>query len=231
MNRMETGIAKYYFKPNSLLENIPIPVKGYLRANSATVIAPKNSIIYNEGAFPRGLYIITKGVAKLYTINNAGKEQVIYFMAKNEMFGFRPIICNDESPVFISAIEDCEIEIINKSAFINSLNKSRELSTLFLNYFGNEFRVLSNKISFYAQKPVDERVALTLLILHQKFKLDSEKDNFINFTRKDLANYAGTIIETLSRQLKILLEMKAIGTKKRKIFIINIELLYKRANI
>jgi CRP-like cAMP-binding protein len=152
-------------------------------------------------------------------------------MTKDEIFGYRPILCNDDSPVFISAIQDCEIEMIDKEVFISKLHQSLELNTLFLHYFGNEFRVLCNKISFFSLKPVNERVALTLLILSQKFSHSGDKNKIMDFSRKEIANYAGTIIETLSRQLKILSEMNAIKIKGRKITLTDTDLLFKKANI
>lgn len=227
---MKSEIAKYYCKPKPFWENIPKTLYEEFKANTTIINVAKNEIIYSEGHYPKGLYILKKGIARMFIINAAGEEQTIYMMTNNEMFGYRAIVCNDDSPVFISAIEPCEIEMINKDIFLARLHQSFELTDLFLNYFGNEFRVLCNKISFFSLKPVSERVALSLLILNQKFGKEHE-GNAVQFSKKEIANYAGTIIETLSRQLKILSEMNAIEIRGRKILLTDMDLLYKRANI
>ncbi len=231
MKNKESEIAEYYFKPPSLWESIPKHIYEEFKAHSTTTKLKRNEIIYSEGTYPKGLYILTKGCAKLYTVNNVGREQIIYFMKKNEMFGYRAIACNNNSVIFISAIEDCEIELIDRDVFLSYLFKSMELNKLFMNYLGDEFRILYHKISVYALKPVSERVALTLLVLDQKFNTEEGKDSIDLFMRRDIANYAGITIETLSRQLKVLTDGKVIKTKGKKITITNFDALYIRANI
>lgn len=230
MQSIETEIARYYNRPKAFWTQIPKYVQDEFREHAITITVKRNGAIYNEGNYPKGLYILKKGIARMYVMNQLGEEQTIYMMTVNEMFGYRSVLCRDESPVFITAIEDCEIEMISRDVFMTQLNKSIELNTLFLEYFGSEFRVLCNKISFFALKPVEERVALSLLILNQKFRHDSS-DRIVRFSRKEIANYAGTIAETLSRQLKALLDIGAISIKGRTIMLTDTRLLYNRANI
>lgn len=230
MQNLEVEISRYYNKPRAFWSQIPKHVHDEFKAHVTHIEIKKNSMIYNEGNYPKGLYIIRKGIARLYMMNHLGEEQTIYMMTGGDIFGHRPMVCHDESPVFVIAIEDCEIEMISREVFLGQLNKSIELNALFLEYFGSEFRVLCNKISFFALKPVEERVALTLLILNQKFRHDNH-DREVRFSRKDIANFAGTIAETLSRQLKALLDLKAVSVKGRTIILNDIKLLFKRANI
>jgi CRP-like cAMP-binding protein len=228
---IKSEIAKYYSHPAPFWESIPKDIHNRFKENSLHIKVAKNEIIYSEGSYPRGLYIINKGIARMYMITASGEEQTIYLMTQNEVFGFRPIICNDDSPVFVSAVEDCEIEMVDKEIFLSSLYSSSELNMLFLHYFGNEFRVLCNKITFFSVKPVQERVALSLLILNQKFHSIRGEENVIHFSHGLIANYAGTILETLSRQLKILKDMNAIAMEGRKIILLDLKLLFERANI
>lgn len=78
---------------------------------------------------------------------------------------------------------------------------------------------------------MNERVALTLLALNQKFNEPGKKSKGVYFSRKDVANCSGTIIETLSRQLKILSKEKIVKVDGRNIFILDKERLFKIANI
>ncbi len=228
---MNREIANYYFKPAPFWDNIPDTCYKEFKANSILIKVEKNGIIYSEGNYPKGLYILNKGIARMYLINSIGEEQTVYLLGAGEVFGHRPLVCNDESPVFISAVEACEIEMIDKDVFLNSLKQSIELNTLILNYFGNEFKVLCNKISFFALKPVDERIALALLVLNQKFHASGQEPNIVYFSRRIVANFAGTIVETLSRQLRKMKQAGIIAIKGRKIILLDMEELYKRANI
>ena len=87
----------------------------------------------------------------------------------------------------------------------------------------HEFGVLVNVIATITQKTVRERVALTLLILQEKFKdnLNGENEVEIVLTRADFANIVGTAVATLVRLMHDFKEEEVIRTEGRKIVILN----------
>ncbi len=64
-----------------------------------------------------------------------------------------------------------------------------------------EFSVLINKLSVFAQQPVRSRVALALLVLNEKYEKPGKEHLpvAVNLSRDDLANYAGTTVETTGK--------------------------------
>lgn len=188
-------------------------------------------MIYSEGSHPRGLYILRKGRAKVYIINNDGAAHIIYFLGKDEVFGHRAIVCDEPSPVFVEAIDDCVVDCIPRRHFEHFMRTAPELNAVFLYYLGHEFRIFVNKVSVFAQKPVSERVALALLVLNEKFNEHPHYAMILHFTREDLASYIGTATENLIRQLKMLREARAIIVKGRKIIIEETDLLWERAKV
>ncbi len=220
-------LSKYYFKPPPFWKELPLDVWEGLRAASRRQTYPKKAIIYAEGSYPRGLYIIRKGRAKVYIINSEGVEQIIYFLGKDEVFGYRSIVCDEPSPVFVETIENCTLDSIPRLHFEHFLRVSPEVNAVFLYYLGHEFSVFVNKISTFAQKPVIERVALALLTLNEKFNETPDYVSILSFSRDDLARYVGTATENLIRQLKILKEDRAIIVQGRKILIEEPERLWK----
>lgn len=227
----QTELRKYYFKPVPFWESLSPAIWEELLALSVPQTFPKKSLIYSEGSYPRGLYIIRKGRAKVYIINNEGAEQIIYFLGKDEVFGHRSIVSDEPSPVFVESIDNCTVDCIPRHHFEEYLRSSPELNSAFLYCLGHEFRVFVNKISAFAQKPVAERVALALLVLNEKFNEHPQYVMVLNFSREDLAFYIGTATESLIRQLKTLKEARAIMIKGRKIIIEETDLLWERANI
>ena len=227
----QTELRKYFFKPPPFWETLPPEVWDELRSLAYAQTFPKKTLIYSEGSSPRSLYIIRKGRVKVFIINNEGAEQVIYFLGKDEVFGHRSIVCDETSPVFIEAIDDCTLDCIPRYHFEEFLRKSPELNASFLYYLGHEFRVFVNKISMFAQKPVGERVALALLVLNEKFNDYPRGIMVLYFTREDLASYIGTATENLIRQLKTLKEAGAISIKGRRILLEDPDLLWERAKV
>jgi CRP-like cAMP-binding protein len=227
----QTELHKYFFKPPPFWKNLPPIVWNELQQLIIEQTFPKKTLIYREGSYPRGVYTIRKGRAKVYIINNEGAEQIIYMMGKDEVFGHQSIVCGEPSPVFIETIEDCTVDCIPRPHFERFLRESPDMNAAFLYYLGHEFQVFVNKISTFAQKPVSERVPLALLVLNEKFNLHTNQVMILNFSREDLASYVGTATENLIRQLKILKESGAIISRGRKIIIQEPEFLWDRAKI
>lgn len=224
-------LHNFFFKPRPFWEIVPPSVWESLNAVSVSQSYPKKTIIYSEGSHPRGLYIIRKGRLKVFIIDHNGAELIIYFMGKNEFFGYRSIVCDEISPVYVAAIDDCVVDCIPRLHFERHLRDSPQLNTAFFYYLGHEFRQFVHKISVFAQKSVSERVALALLVLNEKFNGSSLHVNELNFSRENLAAYTGTAPESLIRQLKLLRESGAITVKGRKIVLEQPDLLWERAGL
>lgn len=231
MTENNNEIKNYYLNQESIWNFISVETANKLRLHSSIVHFKKNEILYSEGNYPKGLYIIKEGIAKLQYLNNEGKEQIIYLLGKNEMYGYRSLILNHVSYINVTAITNCEIEIIEKTTFLNLLEDSKELNTYLMRVFARETIILFHKISFFTQRPITERIALTLLILAYKFNNPEIEKKQLDFPKSDIANYAGTILETFSRQLKILKTKGIIKTIKSRIIIENEAQLIEIANL
>jgi CRP/FNR family transcriptional regulator len=72
-------------------------------------------------------------------------------------------------------------------------------------------------ITNMAQKSVRQRLAFVLFLL-----MDVYKEEPINLSREDLANFVGTATETLIRLLKDFKEEGIISTETRKITILDV---------
>src|SRR5690606_31442338 len=100
-------------------------------------------------------------------IDNYGKEQIIYVANAGEFIGYHAVLAMESYPDSASTLEECIISYIPVAAFMEALDMSALLSRRLLKALSHEFGVLANNITAYAQKPVRERVAITLIILRE----------------------------------------------------------------
>lgn len=231
MTESEKEIEKYIFTYASIWNSISSSTLNKLRERLTLSSFKKGDILYREGIFPRGLYIIKSGIAKLQFVNSDGQEQILHMIKENEMFGYRSLISKAPSFVYITAVTDCEIELIDKDVFLLTLQNSKDLNSYIMNLFSKELSVFYYKMTYFTLRPVNERIALTLLILAYKFQAPNSTEKSISFSKSDIASFAGTIIETLSRQLRILIENEIIQTDGRKIIITDVKKLIHIANL
>jgi CRP-like cAMP-binding protein len=224
--------SNFHFISGSIFEGLSVEDKTFLRQNSVRKEITKGSIIFQQGIPPKGVYFLKKGKVKIYRLNSLGEEQIVYFYSSGEYFGFRPLICGTSLPVNARAIEDCVLSFVPREIFMDLLQRSQAMTNALLQKVCAEHAVWVNTMTAFSAKPVKERLALSLLILNEKYRRkDSEHAPVINVTRADYANYIGTSVESMVRILSKLKQEDIIGTKGRKVTIKRYEDLVRIANL
>lgn len=223
---VNSPIEKYYFRAIPIWDILSKEVCEKLNEDKILLNYKKNVTILHDFEYSAGIYSIKKGFIKIYAQNATGGEDIVFLLGKGLIFGVAPLFNNEKSGVFVTTITDCEIELIPKESVKKAQLQSFELNQAIILYLAQVGRMLNIKLLDFARKPLAKRVALTLLILDKKLSLNGT----LAFSREDLANYMGTAVESLVRQLKKLKTENIISVKGRKITIIDYARLIKLAS-
>ena len=214
---------RFTFKSNSAFSNLPDQVKEEFLSQMIVKQFKKGQNIFTEGTYPSGIYFIKKGKVKKYKSLNRGKEQIIYVCCEGELLGYAAFLSEEAYPDTAASLTDATIGFISRDKLLKLLDQYDELSKMLMKNLSHEFGVLVNFIATITQKTVRERVALTLLILQEKFKDNINEKNEVQIvlTRADLANMVGTAVATLVRILHDFKEENLIRTQGRQIIVYN----------
>lgn len=225
-------IDKWNFKSESILKDLPPEDFALLTAHKTEQVYSKGEIIFREAAYPSGIFYVIDGKVKKYKVDKEGKEHIIYVANAGEILGYHAILSEDRYPDSASTLEKSRIAFIPKEDFLNVLQHSSVLSKRLLKTLSHEFAVLANSLSVFAQKSVRERVALQLIVLREKYKVNFQPGMpvEINISRDDLANIVGTVRESAVRILTEFKEAGILETKGRKIIVHDVTQLIKIAN-
>ena len=225
-------IDKWDFKSESILADLPADELEILTAHKTEQLYQKGEIIFREGAYPTGIFYIKEGKVKKYKLNKDGKEQIIYVANKGELIGYHAILAEDRYPDSGAVLEESLVTFIPREDFLETLEHSDVLTRRLLKTLSHEFAVLANSISLFTQKSVRERLALQLIVLREKYKVNFEPGMpvAINMGRDDLASLVGTARENVVRLLSEFKEAGIVETKGRKIMIVNVKPLIKIAD-
>lgn len=226
-------ISKFIFNNQYLYEELPECDKNLLKGIMHHKNYRKNEAVFTDGTIPNGVFYLKSGKVKKYKVDNDGREQIIYIYNSGEFFGYSAILSDESYGDTTQTLENSVISFISKDDFLALLDQSVVFSRLLLKSLSHEFSVMANLMTVLSQRTVRERVALSLLILHNKYKasnMSNEDSVFITLSRQDLANMAGTANETLARILHDFKEGHLIIMEGRKIQLINFDLLTKIAN-
>lgn len=181
----------------------------------------KGQILFHEGTRPMGIFCINKGKVKIYRLGSDGKEQIITIATSGDVLGYKAMLSEEHYSVSGETLEDCNICFIPRTNFLEILEESPELYQRLLKKVCKEMGLMTEKMTNLAQKSVRERMALTLVMLHNTYGMDAVDNGTvtINLTREDLANIVGTATETLIRLLHDFKDEGLVSTEGRKILI------------
>jgi CRP-like cAMP-binding protein len=227
---MPFKIDKLNFQSDKILSSLSKEDKAYFLSFAEKLIFKKGKLVFYENGIPTGVFLIKKGRAKIYKTGIYGKDQIFYIYKRGDLFGYHALLCNEPFEDSCEALEECEILFVNKPNFEHLLGKINNLKLLLIQNMSHEFGVLVNQITILAQKPLRERLALYLVVLHDRYYDEEAKKAIINLPREDLANIIGTARESLGRLLKEFKEENLIIINKRSIEIIDLEKLNRLAN-
>jgi len=219
---MKFELDQFYFNNSLILESLSTRSKKTLLATVQKRKFKSGKLIYREGKSPKGVYILRKGKVKIYQTGQDGVKQIMYIYTPGEMFGYRPILCDEVHPVTAVAMDECSCDFIPRLHFSKCLTESNELCRVLMKSLSHEFTVWVNNISVFARYPVKSRVALGLLILQEKFRT-KEKSNEVNLSRSEFAGYIGTVKEMVVRVVQEFRTKKIIETQGSKIRILKPE--------
>src|SRR6185503_8840501 len=156
------------------LTDLPLEDVELLTANKSEQVYKKGEIIFREGAYPSGIFYITDGKVKKYKVDKDGREQIIYVANSGELLGYHAVLSEDRFPDSAAALEESQIAFISKEDFLDTLEQSAVLNRRLLKTLSHEFAVLANSLTMYAQKSVRERLALQLIVIREKYKVNFE---------------------------------------------------------
>lgn len=189
----------------------------------------KGETIFEEGDTINGIYCVKDGVCKLSKLSPNGKDQIVKLIKKGELLGQRSLI--SEEPVNLSAValEDMQVCFIPKSEIMGFFDKNNQFSMNVMKTICGDLKEADVNMVNMAQKTVKERLAETLLHLHDTFGVNDDKTLKIQLSREELASMIGTATESCIRLLSDFNKLGLIELTGKKITLKDISKLKKMA--
>ena len=145
------------------------------------------------------IYIITRGVVRLYRDVESGKRQITGFLGPGDLLGgIRRRTAAHCTAETITEVEVCGFE---RAAFAALLQAYPDLCFTLLVTAMDEIEAQFDHLVLIGRKQVPERLAAFLLMLSRRWKFASEDPNLVllPMPRSDIADHLGVTSETISR--------------------------------
>jgi len=176
---------------------------------------PAGEYAFWEGDPPDRFYLLASGKIKVVKHSSTGKDFIIAFFEPGEIFGEVAVFENRPYPASAQAVGDSTVLGIKREDFLKFLSKRPEVALRIINVLGGRLRMASDRLRDLAGERVEQRLARILLMLSSKLGPS------LPFTRQDIADMAGTTIETAIRFLSSLNSRKITHSARGQIVILD----------
>lgn len=192
----------------------------------------KDTIIFNEGDPLGRLYLIIDGFVKLYRLSPEGKETTIYLYGPGEVLGVRALLSEDECAKHnAEALTDVKVLTISrKDYFENTLSHPEFLLDL-IHIFVHRLNYTERRLEGFILTDTTSRVASFLCDCAHRFgkKKNSHIIIPVPLTHQRIAEFVGSIRETVTGSINHLEKEGILKNDRGKITILDIKKLQKLA--
>lgn len=190
-----------------------------LTAKKTCVRYKKNQQIIREGEYVDGIYFIQSGKVKVYKETHY-RGQIIRLATGGDILGHRVLGENKRYPISASTIEDSLICFIEQDTLFRLMKDNAMLSIRMMMYYADELKKTETRLRNMAIMTVRERVADALLMVQKTFGSDNGSILDVDFSRKDIAEIAGTYAEQVSRYITEFKNEKILDLDGKKIILL-----------
>jgi CRP/FNR family transcriptional regulator len=182
----------------------------------------REQTLYAAGQTFRALYVVRSGAFKTSTIDSHGETQVLGFHLPGEIMGLDAIAsgqhqCNAEALMKSSA---CEVPYDRLEVVAHELPG---LQHQLMRVISREIQHDQRHLVMIGRRVAIERLAIFLHSLSQRLERVRRDPHLfvLPMSRRDLANYLGLVIETVSRLFSRLAELGVIAVERKTIRILD----------
>lgn len=176
------------------------------------------------------IYTVRGGSLKTYTLGDDGREQILGFYLPGDILALDATSLNYHP----SAAQTLEMTTVCEIPFAGLLQLAAKLPTLYqelLRQMSQQIRIEEQHTLLLGNKIAEQRLANLLVNLSDRFSQRgfSAHEFHLNMSRRDIGNYIGTAMETVSRLFSRLQSLRLIGVEGKLVHILDLEGLSRYA--
>jgi CRP/FNR family transcriptional regulator len=169
--------------------------------------------VYFVGDSAEHLWWVIRGAVRLYKSSREGHITTLEVLGPGEVFGAVSALDGDAYPASAEGVSDGVAWCLPRSHFLELLNDDPGIARVILEIITRRLHSAQERVRSFAQDSAPSRLAQALLrVAH---------DGEANVTRRDLAEDAGTTVETAIRVLRNFQREGVVHSSVRHIEICN----------
>jgi CRP/FNR family transcriptional regulator len=173
----------------------------------------RGKVLYFGGAPAEYLWCVRRGAVRLYKSSSNGRITTLETMNPGQIFGAVSALDRDAYPASAEGVADGVAWTLPRSHFLRLLEEEPSLTRELLQIITHRLHSAHERVRSFAHDPAPARLAQVLLRVSHDLEA--------NVTRKDLAEAAGTTVETAIRVLRTFQRENVVQAAVGKVTIID----------
>jgi CRP/FNR family transcriptional regulator len=184
----------------------------------------KGSVLLYQGEAPRMAYMLQSGNVKVYTINNAGEEQIVTMHSEPDMFPSPWIFKNaTTTPYYYETMSQCDIITLPRDILRTLMFKPEHMPGL-IDYLATNYVGMMMRTTALQQSRASEKIMFTFYYLLFRYGRETAKAGLykidLQLTHNIIASLVGLTRETTTTELNNL-KKQGIISYARHIYVVN----------
>lgn len=159
----------------------------------------KNRTIYFEGDEAEHYYKVRSGTVRLCKVTEDGRRQIAAFLTEGDLFGWTD---QDVYNFSAEAVTDATVEKYSRARVEESVKANPSMGRRVLAMLSTQLASAHEHLLLLGRMTASERIANFLLELGRR--QHAANDIELPMNRKDVADYLGLTVETVSRTMSAL---------------------------
>jgi len=168
----------------------------------------RGEYVFLRGTFGKVLYVLISGLIKIEQPTERGKVKTLALLGPGECFGEMAIITNLPRSASAIALEDSQLLMLKREAFVTHLQNHPEISLRIIEVLCQRLTEANEQIKSLTFDSVAARLANNLVSIAEKFG-ETDGDSWrirIRLTHQELADLVGSTREIVTRTLKLFID-------------------------
>lgn len=163
----------------------------------------RKEVLYLPGDAGDRVYLLKRGVVKISTVTDDGKEIILALMRPGEVFGEESVLEDAPRDHMAEAYEDALICVITRQDFLGMLRAHPEMAFKVTKLVGFRLKTLRNRVEGLLFKGAPARLAQTLLDLARDHGIEDDEGVLLplKLSQQDLASLIGVTRESVNLAL------------------------------
>jgi CRP-like cAMP-binding protein len=218
-------------KKSLFFSSVPEAIQREIGSLFAEESFERDDYVFFEGDKPEWFHIVKEGRVKLVKHSDTGKDVILQVFALGDMFGEVSLFDHKPYAASAQAMEPSTVMKLARKDFLLFFGRHPFIATEMIMELGRQLREAHATIKSLAVDRVEQRIAIILLKLAEKMGTPQKEGMMLNLslTRQDLADMAGTTVETTIRVMSRFTKTKLIKQVTGKILLLNPQALQRIA--